>query len=162
MTNETTDVPEPDEPTAMTEETSPTETPEETTAGVSATPMSRGRIRRARARLTKDRDEALFHLGGLAHDLHRRGEINRAVLSRRCGVIDEIDEKIQLLDWRLETLERERRARKSGGPLETGHCVNCRTTFHAEAQFCARCGVPFAPSADPSGMTMEIEGLPTS
>ena len=124
------------------------------------TPMSRGKIRRARRRLVAEREEALFHLGGLVHDLHRRGQINRPVIERRAGRIDEIDERIQLLDWRLETLERERRARRSGGPLEAGHCLNCRTAFHAEAQFCARCGVPFGPGADAAGLTMEIQGPP--
>lgn len=123
-------------------------------------PMSRGRIRRSRSRLMSEREEALFHLGGLALDLHRRGGINAELIRRRAAKIDEIDERIQLLDWRLETLARERRARRAGGPIETGNCLNCRTAFHAEAQFCARCGVPFGPMSDPAGLTMEFEGLP--
>lgn len=146
MTTEPTDPPAPDE--------------QDTASNTPPTPMSRGKIRRARKRLVGEREEALFHLGGLVHDLHRRGGIDPGLLERRSGKIDEIDHQIQLLDWRLETLGRERRARRSGGPIEAGHCLNCRTPFMAEAQFCARCGVPFGPMSDPAGMTMEIEGLP--
>lgn len=149
MTTEPTD-----QPPADDEATEPAErTP-------APAPMSRGRIRRSRSRLMSEREEALFHLGGLALDLHRRGAINPDLIEQRAVKIDEIDERIQLLDWRLETLARERRARRSGGPIETGNCLNCRTPFHAEAQFCARCGVPFGPMSDPAGLTMEFEGLP--
>jgi hypothetical protein len=150
MTTEPTDHPAPDDQGAAPK------------AGGSAppVPMSRGKIRRTRSGLVAERDEALFHLGGLVHDLHRRGEIDPALLERRAGRVDEIDQQIQLLDWRLETLDGERRARRYGGPIEAGHCLNCRTPFHADAQFCARCGVPFGPMSDPAGMTMEIQGLP--
>lgn len=104
---------------------------------------SRG-LRRQRRRLLQRREELLFHLGGLAYELHLLGELRPEVAQRRAGMVHEIDTTLQAIDAQLV---------KSGDPSGTsgrlpivvGSCRTCHTLFVADARYCMKCGAPLAP-----------------
>lgn len=117
-------------------------------------------VARQRRDLARERENALFHLGGVALELHRAGQLHDAVVARRAEQVLALDERFRLLEWRREALERERAARRGRAlppEIEAGVCLNCRATFAVEAVFCARCGVRFGPEADPASLTGEID-----
>lgn len=105
------------------------------------------RLRRDRRRLISRREEAVYHLGGLAFELYRRDMLNEDVMRRRAGEVAEIDDSVRDIDARLGEIDRERRARRRGEPAESsaGCCLTCRTPFRAEARFCWQCGAQLVP-----------------
>ncbi len=118
---------------------------------------SRSSIKRDRQRLDGERQEAQFHLGGLALELFRRDALTESVLRGKAAQLIDLDEQVRLLDWRLEAIETERRERKGMEPPVAGACLSCGAEFAPEAAFCWRCGVRFAPETrDQSALTAEI------
>jgi hypothetical protein len=115
------------------------------------TPGAAG-LRRRRRALTQQRQEAIYHLGGLAFELFRRDQLPAGVMRRRAGEVAEIDRTVGEIDAWLEEIDRVRRERKEArkqpalaASAEVGCCTRCRATFVAEARFCSRCGVAFGP-----------------
>lgn len=106
-----------------------------------------GRLRRRRKRLLREREQAVFHLGGLAYELHGRDLLDQEVLRRRAEQIGEIDDTVHAIDGRLAELAAARHQRRNGGEgaATVGNCLPCRAPFYAEAQFCWRCGSRLAP-----------------
>lgn len=120
-------------------------------------------VARQRRDLAREREDALFHLGGVALELHRAGALGDAVVARRAEQLLALDEEFRLLDWRMEALERERLARRGKATppeLEAGICLSCRSVFAAGAIFCSHCGVRFAPETDPASLTGQIATTP--
>jgi hypothetical protein len=111
-------------------------------------------LRRRRRALTLQRQEAVYHLGGLAFELYRRDRLPAGVMRRRAAEVAEIDRTVGEIDAWLEEIDRLRRERKEArrrpaapASAEVGCCLRCRATFVAEARFCSRCGVAFGPGA---------------
>jgi hypothetical protein len=110
-----------------------------------------GRLRRRRRRLLTRREEAVYHLGGLAFELYRRGLLAEEVMRRRAGDVALLDDTVRDIDVRLDRIERERRERRRRGPRAeepAGHCLDCRAPFHAEARFCWQCGARLLPDSE--------------
>jgi hypothetical protein len=112
-----------------------------------AGPASAARLRRRRHRLTRRRQEALYHLGGLAFELYRRDRLEERVMQRRAREVAELDRTVGEIDASLEALDRARRERRRGsepdGPV--GACLRCRAPFGRDARFCWSCGIAFGP-----------------
>lgn len=124
-------------------------------AGPKPPPVNR--LRRERRRLMRQREELVFHLGGLAYELHRRDLLISDVATRRATMIMELDDAVHEIDAHLEAHDRARRAGRRGGvivsePVVAGACLVCRAPFIPEARFCSHCGTRFAPITtwDPS------------
>jgi hypothetical protein len=104
-------------------------------------------LRRQRRRLLNNRDEMIFHLGGLAYELHLLDELSAPVAQRRAGMIYELDTTVRAIDAQLA-------ARGSTNPSEqrlpivVGACRTCHTLFVAEARYCMKCGAELAPAED--------------
>ena len=111
---------------------------------------SRG-LRRQRNRLLQRRDEMVFHLGGLAYDLHLLGEIQAPpVIERRAGMIHALDTTVDAIDAQLVA-----RGKAAGGqrlPIVVGSCRTCHALFVADARYCMSCGRILAPP-DPAEAT---------
>ncbi|WP_217920944.1 hypothetical protein [Miltoncostaea oceani] len=105
------------------------------------------RLRRERRRLITRREEAVYHLGGLAFELYRRDMLGEDVMRRRAGEVAEIDDTVRDIDVRLGELDRERRDRRRVAEPDpaAGCCLTCRTPFRAEARFCWQCGTQVVP-----------------
>lgn len=119
------------------------------TEAIPALPRPPGprRLRRDRRSLLTRREEAVYHLGGLAFELYRRDLLPDGVMRRRAGEVAELDDTVRDIDVRLEEAERVRRERR-GRPVDdpsAGCCLTCRSTFRAEARFCWQCGAPLVP-----------------
>lgn len=122
-----------------------------------ATPPRRAAIKRDLRRLTEERQESQFHLGGLALELYRRDALTDQVMRLKAAQVLDIDERVQLLDWRLEAMETERRQRKGAEPVVAGSCLSCGADFAPESVFCWKCGTRFAPETEAqSAQTTEI------
>jgi len=104
-------------------------------------------LRRQRRRLLNERDQMVFHLGGLAYELHRLGELSAPVAQRRAGMIYELDATVSAIDAQLasrsSTKPPEQRL-----PIVVGSCRTCHTLFVAEARYCMKCGAALAPAED--------------
>lgn len=119
------------------------------------------RLRRNRRRLISRREEAVYHLGGLAFELYRRDMLTEEVMRRRAGEVAQIDDSVRDIDVRLGELDRERRERRRGAPADAsaGCCLTCRSTFRAEARFCWQCGAQLVPpSVGDEQVTAVISG----
>ena len=106
-------------------------------------------LRRSRERLLTEREETLYHLGGLAFELYRRDRLSDEVMRLRAGHVAELDDAVRDIDARLSEVERERRDRRAKAPADpsVGCCLTCRTPFRAEARFCWQCGAQLVPPA---------------
>lgn len=108
-------------------------------------------LRRQRKRLLQRRDEMVFHLGGLAYDLHLLGELQAPpVIERRAGMIHALDTTVDAIDAQLVA-----RGKASGGqrlPIVVGSCRTCHALFVADARYCMSCGRILAPP-DPAEVT---------
>ncbi len=115
-----------------------------TDARTSGSPRS---LRRDRRKLITRREEAVYHLGGLAFELYRRDLLTEDVMRKRAGEVAEIDDTVRDIDVRLGEIDKERRDRRRGEPADTsaGCCLVCRTPFRAEARFCWQCGAQLVP-----------------
>lgn len=130
-------------------EAAPTEGEAQPTEAIPTPPRPPGphRLRRDRKRLLTRREEAVYHLGGLAFELHRRGLLPEGVMRARAGEVARLDDSVRDIDVRLSEAERERRRRRSPEAADpsVGCCLVCRTPFRAEARFCWQCGTQVVP-----------------
>jgi hypothetical protein len=104
-------------------------------------------LRRRREQLLTEREETVYHLGGLAFELYRRDRLSDEVMRLRAGHIAQIDDAVRDIDARLSDVERERKQRKVRTTTDpsVGCCLVCRTPFRAEARFCWQCGTRLVP-----------------
>ncbi len=125
--------------------------PDQPTEVIAPPPRPEGpaRLRRRRRELLADREEAVYHLGGLAFELYRRDALTEEVMRRRAGEIAMLDDTVRDIDARLGELDHERRERRRREPMDpaVGNCLTCRAPFRAEARFCWQCGTPLVPTA---------------
>ena len=104
-------------------------------------------LRRQRRRLLNERDQMVFHLGGLAYELHRLGELSAPVAQRRAGMIYELDATVSAIDAQLASRSSTKPAEQRL-PIVVGSCRTCHTLFVAEARYCMKCGAALAPAED--------------
>ena len=104
-------------------------------------------LRRQRRRLLNARDQMVFHLGGLAYELHRLGELSAPVAQRRAGMIYELDATVSAIDAQLASRSSTKPA-EPRLPIVVGSCRTCHTLFVAEARYCMKCGAALAPAED--------------
>ena len=149
---------------------SPTEPPapeqeqhEQPTEVVPVPPRSEGprQLRRRREQLLTEREETVYHLGGLAFELYRRDRLSDEVMRLRAGQVAQLDDEVRDIDARLSNVERERRERRVRAPVDeaVGCCLVCRTPFRAEARFCWQCGTRLIP--DTVGDEQPTAAIPT-
>lgn len=111
---------------------------------VAEEPLPRGpKLRRDREHLVTQREELLFHLGGLMYDLYQRDMLSFPAAAERARRVAEVDDAIREIDLQLTQLVEARRARNTRPapmPAEVGCCMACRAVFYADARFCMQCG----------------------
>lgn len=135
-----------------------THAPEGRDANAPNRPPSIGQLRRDRKRLWDDRQEALYHLGGLALDLHGRGRLSDELVSRRAEVVAAMDRKMALLDEQLKDADERRRKGRVRAPDPVGYCMSCGAPHLADAAFCSRCGSRIhIPEAESDTQVIPIE-----
>lgn len=103
------------------------------------------RLRRQRRRLLNTRDQLVFHLGGLAYELHLLGELDAPVAQRRAGMIYELDLTVSAIDAQLASRSSTKPSEQRL-PIVVGSCRTCHTLFVAEARYCMKCGAQLAPA----------------
>jgi hypothetical protein len=152
----TADGAEPGEAAAPAEDAQGTEV-------VPAPPRPEGprQLRRRRERLLTEREETVYHLGGLAFELYRRDQLSDEVMRLRAGHVAQIDDAVRDIDARLSDVERERRERRvrTTADPSAGCCLTCRASFRAEARFCWQCGARLVP--DTVGDEQPTVAIPT-
>jgi hypothetical protein len=114
-------------------------------------PDGPAKLRRERRRLLASREEAVYHLGGLAFELYRRDQLGEEVMRRRAGEVALLDDTVRDIDARLgeiDRVRRERRRRAAPGEGIVGNCLTCRAPFRAEARFCWQCGTRLVPASE--------------
>ena len=102
-------------------------------------------LRRQRRRLLSSRDQMVFHLGGLAYELHLLGELSSPVAQRRAGMIYELDTTVSAIDAQLASRSSTKPSEQRL-PIVVGSCRTCHTLFVAEARYCMKCGAVLAPA----------------
>ena len=129
-------------------------------AAAAADLPARSKLIRERRDHVEKRQDAVYHLGGLAFELHRRGSLPTRVMRLRADEIESIDERVRGIDADLGEIERQRevqkQARRDRQPrtraaivTPVGICAECGTGFDAKANFCANCGAKVeAPPVD--------------
>ncbi len=112
-------------------------------------PPTVGQLRRERKRLWEERQEAVYHLGGLALDLHGRALLGDDLVGLRAQVVTEIDRRILELDELLLEADDRRHRGRVRVPDPAGYCLSCGAPHQSEAAFCFRCGARIhSPEAD--------------
>jgi hypothetical protein len=114
-------------------------------------PDGPAKLRRERRRLLASREEAVYHLGGLAFELYRRDQLGEEVMRRRAGEVALLDDTVRDIDARLgeiDQVRRERRRRAAPGDGVVGNCLTCRAPFRAEARYCWQCGTRLVPASE--------------
>lgn len=133
------------------------------TSATSSTPPSKppsvGDLRKERKRLWNEREESVYHVGGLAVDLRRRGIDDTDLVHKRADAVLEIDQRLNELDSELSV--RDRRGRR-GVPLAAGYCISCGAPFQHDAAFCFRCGSRVAHPSDDVSATADGGDQPTA
>lgn len=135
-------------PEPAAESSEPAEGSEQTEAiPQPARPAGPRRLRRDRRHLLSQREESLYHLGGLAFELYRHDLLPEGVLRARAVEVAELDDTVRDIDVRLSEVERERQERRhpQAPDPSVGCCLTCRTPFQAEARFCWQCGTQVVP-----------------
>jgi hypothetical protein len=99
-----------------------------------------GQLRRERRRLWDERQETVYHLGGLAADLHARGMVEQDLIGRRAHIVHALDARIAQIDEELSELDDRRRGRRGRMPRPAGYCLSCGAPFLPDAAFCSQCG----------------------
>ena len=116
---------------------------------VTERPLTVGQMRRERKRLWDERQEFVYHLGGLALDLYGRELLGDELIARRAEVVTEIDLRILELDALLKEADDGRRRSRVRAPDPVGYCLSCGAPHQSEAAFCFRCGARiYSPEAD--------------
>jgi hypothetical protein len=116
-------------------------------------PLNPGRLRRERKGLVARRQEAVYHLGGLAFELFRRDMLTEPVMRRRADEVADIDRSVIAIDEELATLEETRRTRREERAAErreararqkqpSGYCLSCGKPYRDVVNFCGNCGSP--------------------
>lgn len=123
-------------------------------------PPTVGDLRRERKRLWDERERSVYHVGGLAVDLRRRGIEDIELVSQRADGVLAIDERLNEIDAQLTQLD----ARRRGGNAlpAAGYCMSCGAPFQHEAVFCFRCGArvhPHGPEPDDALATDQPTGV---
>lgn len=103
-----------------------------------AKPPTVGELRRERRRLWDEREQAVYHVGGLAVDLRRRGLDDPDLVNRRADAVLAIDVRLNEVDGTLEQIDTRRRGTRPAPAA--GYCMSCGAPYHLEAAFCFRCG----------------------
>ncbi len=155
------DVPPPVDPSPVTPED--TAAAEGETTVIPTPEKERGpsvaQLRRRRKELLDQRQETVYHLGGLAFELYRRDLLGERVMRHRAAEVWGLDENVRDIDLQLEQIERTRRERREDRrrkpppePAPLGHCVNCGSPWYqGEARFCWSCGQAIThPEGDPA------------
>ncbi len=113
-------------------------------------PATIGQLRRERRRLWDERQEVVYHVGGLAVDLHARGVLDAGLLWHRAELVHELDARMALIDEQLAEIDT-RRVRRRRAAQPVGYCLSCGAPYPDGAVFCSQCGaripVPPAPGA---------------
>lgn len=134
--------------------------PEQPTEAFEPPPRADGPagLRRERRRLLASREEAVYHLGGLAFELYRRDRLGEEVMRRRAGEVATLDDSVRDIDARLGEIDRERRERRRRVPADeaVGNCLECRAPFRAEARFCWQCGSRLLPPGEGDGQVTAV------
>ncbi len=119
-------------------------------------------LRRERRALLSSRQDAVYHLGGLAFELYRRDLLQDGVLRQRAVELAALDDRIREIDKNIgEQPARGRRgAGAAGVPAIAGNCMVCRAEFAPEARFCSSCGARFAPESAESEQVTGVIDLP--
>lgn len=101
-------------------------------------PPTVGELRRERKQLWDAREQSIYHVGGLAVDLRRRGVEDVDLVNRRADEVLAIDVRLNEVDAALARVD----SRRRGAPAmpAAGHCGNCGAPFQHDAAFCFRCG----------------------
>ncbi len=112
-------------------------------------PPTVGQLRRERKHLWDARQESVYHLGGLALDLHGREMLGDELIARRAEVVTDTDRRILELDGLLKEADDGRRRARVRAPDPVGYCMSCGAPHQADAAFCSRCGARiYSPEAD--------------
>ena len=113
-------------------------------------PDGPAKLRRERRRLLASREQAVYHLGGLAFELYRRDQLGEEVMRRKAGEVAMLDDTVRDIDSRLGEIDRDRKERRRRAPADgvAGNCLTCRAPFRAEARYCWQCGTQLVPTAD--------------
>lgn len=107
---------------------------------------SAAKLRRERAGLMAQREEMIFHLGGLAFELYRHDLLSHEVARLRAGRVAELDQAVHEIDRQLmQPPDRHQVALLDAAPAEAGCCLACRAVFFADARFCMQCGSRLLP-----------------
>jgi hypothetical protein len=119
-------------------------------------------LRRERRALLSSRQDAVYHLGGLAFELYRRDLLQDGVLRQRAVELAAVDDRIREIDEDIgERPARGRRAATAAAaPAVAGNCLTCRAQFAPEARFCSNCGARFAPQAAESEHVTGVIEMP--
>lgn len=100
-------------------------------------PVTQAHLRRERKELWDEREETIYHIGGLATDLRRRGIEDVELVNRRADLVLDIDRRIADIDANLVEMDTRRR---TTAPPVAGYCLSCGAPYQTEAAFCFRCG----------------------
>ncbi len=99
-----------------------------------------GQLRRERKRLWDERQETVYHVGGLAVELHRRDLLADDLVRKRTSRVVELDENLATIDDQLAQIDDRRRRGRVVEPEVAGYCLSCGAPHMTEAAFCFRCG----------------------
>jgi hypothetical protein len=109
-------------------------------SGLPPRPPTHGQLRRERRRLWDERQETVYHLGGLALYMHSRAMLGDELVERRAEVVDALDKRIATIDEQLAEHDARRRQGRVRVPPAAGYCLSCGAPYQADATFCFRCG----------------------
>jgi hypothetical protein len=103
-------------------------------------PPTVGQLRRERKRLWDERQETLYHVGGLALELHRRDLLADELIRKRTLIVEQMDVRLAEIDAQLSEIDDRRRRGRAREPEPAGYCLSCGAPHVDEAAFCFRCG----------------------
>jgi hypothetical protein len=118
-----------------------------------------GQLRRQRRKLWDERQEAVYHVGGLAVDLERRGIDDDTLVRRRAAAVLDLDRRLGEIDGELAEADERRRKGRTRMPDPAGYCQSCGAPYLTDAAFCSRCGARIhVPSEEPPTQVIEPDG----
>jgi len=120
-------------------------------------PPTQSALRRERKELWDEREATVYHVGGLAIDLRRRGLEDVELVNRRADLVLDIDRRIGDIDAALVEMDARRRTK---APPVAGYCLSCGAPYQTEAAFCFRCGSRVLPPDVPEAPSEAVEPPP--